>query len=216
MAKLIAAFVFAVGICSSAWATTCGPATLADYISGPPCSYDGLTYSGFSYSGSATGGATAVPASEISVVLSFDAPESSSLMFQAFLDITSGQTLSGTIAYTVTPGVWAVHQVQAQMGGDVAFRPATIGITETLDSPVFSLSLHNPGNQFSGFSGVGPWPLAFTVTDSISISASSGGNAGLGQLRNSFGAQTPEPASLVLVSLGLVAYGILRRSIILS
>jgi hypothetical protein len=212
MKKFLLLITFAFGGCFSAWATTCGTATLATYDApGFSCTILGgdITFSGFSYVPS---GSVIIPDSDVTVTPEIIDGEQG-FQFNAPWFALPGGFLDSFIDYTATCDACTIDDLQLQMRGAGAGTGGIVRVDETYvsTSPALSGSLSvgqagttNIVNDSATFAPVG----SLTLSKDILLG---GGTSGLGSavssVTNLFSTTgttvTPEPP-LMLLSAGLL------------
>ena len=217
MKKFLLLITFAFGGCFSAWATTCGTATLATYDApGFSCTILGgdITFSGFSYVPS---GSVIIPDSDVTVTPEIIDGEQG-FQFNAPWLATPGGFLDSFIDFTATCDACTIDDLQLSMGGYGAGTGGIVRVDESYSSSapplsgsltVGQLGTTNIPNAMVTFAPVG----SLTVNKDILLG---GGTSGLGSavssVTNLFSTTgttvTPEPSLLLLSAgfLGLVPF----------
>jgi hypothetical protein len=165
------------------------------------------------YSSVATGGASPVPASQITVVCVLNGNIDTLRFESAVMHVSAGQTQDTDFTYSVKTlsGAKTITGVDLRVSGGVT-PPGLAEVTE--NGPGFSMLANtSSGTAFS------PVPLTNQIdgiSKDIALDASQGGAAAISGVDQSFHQQSsvPEPASvglLVMGGIGLAGYGWRRR-----
>jgi len=213
--RMIMTMLAAAAIASAAPA--CVQGTMADYLLLPEgCEIGDKVFSQWQYLGSAVGGATAIPASGVSI-LPITTALNPGFLFSAGWIAQPGQIVDSHITYTVTvPRTgFALHDLHLEITGYAFVNDGSVTVSETSNPVLSGTPLVVYASAALGVVPVDssvftPTFGSWVFTKDILVS---GGQAGLGTLSgviNQF-SEVPEPMTLSLIGAGLLAIGLLRR-----
>jgi hypothetical protein len=208
---LAAAGVGLLGVPSGASAATCG-GTLDTFLgTGFSCTVGDKTFSGFSYTDSSSGGATAIPASGITVT-AVTSPDIG-LSFTAAWSVGSGQTLDSDIKFTVsvTSGAAIIHDAGLVQSGTSFLAPGIAQVAENLGNGTNLVTIFDATTTKLSDEQLFTPTGSVSVGKDISVNGNNGGAASISLVTDTFSQVVPLPATLALFGSGLVGLGWLRR-----
>jgi hypothetical protein len=212
--RVLAVIIFLLGKSALSLAAPCVGGSLQSYIDLEQggCTSNGLLFNNFTYEPSAGGGATEIPASDVTVGFDFDPNVGSGLIFSADWSVT-GQELDGTITFDVAP-VSKTQKLEDEaliLGGaniscNCALPPgdgevsATEGTLETF--------LTKEGSQLADFTTF-PVVTSLSVETEISVSAGPFSSASAMSVSNLFSQiySVPEPSTWAMMLIGFAGLG---------
>ena len=198
-------------------ASLCTNGTVQSYIAlgAEGCQIDDKLFSNFFYESSSYGGASAIPASGVSVV-PYATPLNPGFLFSAGWSVGPNQGQDSHIMYSVTvlPGGLRITDISAAMNGYGATGFGFVSVAESV--------VPDPGSSLALAYGLGSSVifdrldfansfLHLDVTKNITVSGGTSGTASVSGVYNRFSeGGVPEPLSLLLMGSGLLGLGALR------
>ena len=191
---------------------TCVPGTLSSVI-GNPCQLGDKMFDNFDYSGNVSASNVSIDfqmvGTEFHLIL---APVTGAGFFTNFL-LTDRITVIPGVAPNIAPANYQIVGVKDQ--SNFSAVPGSAGLLNIVNSPGPTYNLV-PGSETGGpqfFAGTTTVTTVSTLTGPGGVD---GANPGLASLELDYiqaNTAVPEPASFVLIGLGLVCLGLLRKQI---
>lgn len=180
------------------------------------CTIGDKTFSNFTYADTSGGGATAIPASEVNVILVNNGASGIGFGFQAPWSVAGSQSLDSLIGFSVsvTPPTGGVFIKDAALvqGGSSQSGLGVGSVAENLSNNVNLLTIDAASQVKLSDSETFTPTGSVSVTKDISVNAN-GGSASISLAQDTFSQTTAvaEPGTIGLLGIGLFGIGMVMR-----